>query len=143
MQGDFLIFLTFSKDFFLNVWFLRQSKDWYLHESDHSWELAGEQLLAKKPERLWVSCFKIEDKEVKWLEDRELFRRPVHWKLRPEEGWKFIMMEFPGKNPESWAGSDVFDRFGFNKKYRTTNERQNSNYKTIRGKVHLQGNMYL
>ncbi|CAE6944635.1 RDR2 [Symbiodinium sp. CCMP2456] len=51
---------------------------------------------AVKPGSFEVPCFIITGGMPKLQEVRKLYHRPVHWRMKPDDGWKFMTMEFPG-----------------------------------------------
>ena len=49
----------------------------------------------EKPGKLDVPHFKVHGVSWHLQERRTEYRRPIHRKLRPEDGWKFITAELP------------------------------------------------
>ncbi|CAK9018318.1 unnamed protein product [Durusdinium trenchii] len=100
-----------------------EASDWCFPDLDqNSWELPSFSTdssenelkqLAEKPGRFTVGCFKVKDGVPRLIEEREQFYRPVQWKLRPEDGWKFITMEFPSESPQLEQLVERFRENGF------------------------------
>ena len=57
---------------------------------------ASSDLKAEKPDIFEVPHFKITGGKPQQQEVRKLFYRPIHWRMRPKDGWSFIMLELPG-----------------------------------------------
>ena len=67
-------------------------------ERDDSRQQQQPQLMAKKAEMLEVPHFTFDEgKNPIFTGHQKMSARPVFDKLRPEEGWKFLTMQFPGK----------------------------------------------
>ncbi|CAE7320999.1 unnamed protein product [Symbiodinium microadriaticum] len=83
------------------TWDLAGSREF---EMDDSWVVAmgdadftaSSDLKAEKPDIFEVPHFKITGGKPQQQEVRKLFYRPIHWRMRPKDGWSFIMLELPG-----------------------------------------------
>ncbi|CAE7866364.1 RDR1 [Symbiodinium necroappetens] len=83
------------------TWDLAGSREF---EMDDSWVVAmgdadftaSSDLKAEKPDIFEVPHFKITGGKPQRQEVRKFFYRPIHWRMRPKDGWSFITMELPG-----------------------------------------------
>ena len=57
---------------------------------------ASSDFKADRPDILEVPHFKITGGMPQWQEMRKLYHRPIHWRMRPKSGWRFMTMELPG-----------------------------------------------
>lgn len=66
-------------------------------ETDDSRQQKEPQLRAKKAQMLEVPHFTFDEGKAMFKGHQKMSARPVFDKLRPEEDWKFLTMQFPGQ----------------------------------------------